>query len=246
MLLHGFTGSAENWRPLVSHLARNFKVITVDLPGHGHTDSPADPMRYEMALVAADLIELTGSLGHDGFNLLGYSMGGRLSLYLAIHYPKHVDKLILESASPGLKSAAEQEARRVFDNNLAQRIEQDGIESFVDFWESIALWESQRKLSVGQAAILRQIRLGNNPVGLANSLRGMGTGQQPSLWGNLNQIVNPTLLLTGQLDLKFCAIAAEILPQLRQGQLHSVPQAGHTVHLEQPSRWLELVQSFLI
>jgi 2-succinyl-6-hydroxy-2,4-cyclohexadiene-1-carboxylate synthase len=246
LLLHGFTGSIENWRPLVPHLAKKFSVITVDLPGHGKTDSPTDFFRYDMSFVAADLVQLMHSLGHAYFHLVGYSMGGRLALYLTIHYPSLVNKLVLESASPGLKNLAEQEARRTFDNQLADRIEQDGIKKFVDFWESISLWESQKQLSPPLKLALRQIRLNNNPAGLANSLRGMGTGQQPSLWSKLKQIESATLLITGQLDHKFCGIAAEMLPTLPNSQHDTVQQAGHTVQLEQPVIWLQLTSDFLI
>lgn len=246
LLLHGFTGSTENWKPLIPHLTQAFKVVTVDLPGHGQTDAPADYVRYGMPTVAKDLVQLMADLGNDRFHLLGYSMGGRLALYLALHYPQQVSRLILESASPGLKTAAEQQQRRAFDTQLAQRIEQEGIEKFVDFWENISLWESQKQLTADQKSRLRQIRLRNNPAGLANSLRGMGTGQQPSLWGKLTSLHTPTLLITGEHDHKFCNIAADMQPHIPTCTHTTIPHAGHTVHLEQPADWLDTVQNFLI
>lgn len=245
LLLHGFTGSVENWQPLIPHLIEQFKVITVDLPGHGKTDAPANHPRYGMAFVADDLVQLMASLGHETFHLLGYSMGGRLALYLTLHYSNVVDKLILESASPGLKTAVEREKRRAFDSQLANRIENDGIEKFVDFWESISLWESQKQLSEERKLTLHQIRLANNPAGLANSLRGMGTGQQPSLWPMLDRLNLPTLLITGELDHKFCSIAADMLPLIPNPQHKIILDAGHTIHHEQPLRWLHAIHNFL-
>lgn len=245
LLLHGFTGCVRNWSPLMPDLAKNHTVVAVDLPGHGQTDSPTDLGFYRIGPVAAELVQIMDNLGHDRFNLLGYSMGGRLALYMAARHPEKVDKLILESASPGLKTSDERNARRTSDYALVNRIHQDGIEMFVDFWESISLWESQKQLSADVRQTLRQIRLANNPLGLANSLRGMGTGQQPSLWAGLSQLTMPTLLITGEHDLKFCAIAADMQSQIPQVTHHTVNHAGHTVHLEQPSSWLTLVNSFL-
>ncbi|MFK7802283.1 MAG: 2-succinyl-6-hydroxy-2,4-cyclohexadiene-1-carboxylate synthase [Anaerolineae bacterium] len=245
LLLHGFTGSTENWWPLIPDLAESFQTITVDLPGHGKTESPTDYLRYAMESVSKDIIQLMESLDHERFNLLGYSMGGRTALYLAVHYPDRINKLILESASPGLKTAAEREGRREFDNKLANRIQEEGIDKFVAFWESISLWESQESLPDNVKTNLRKIRLANNADGLVKSLRGAGTGEQPSVWPHLPKIENPVLLLTGELDHKFCDIAAEMLSKLPNGQHQVVLKAGHTVHLENPNRWLEVIQNFL-
>ncbi len=245
LLLHGFTGCMRNWEPLVPQLAQNYTVVTVDLPGHGQTASPDDLSFYRIGPVAAELVQLMHSLGHDRFDLIGYSMGGRLALYIACRHPEKISRLILESASPGLKTAEERAARRTSDYALVNRIQQDGVEKFVDFWESIPLWESQKQLSAEARQNLRQIRLDNNPAGLANSLRGMGTGQQPSLWSDLSQLTMPTLLITGEHDHKFCAIAADMQSHIPQVDHQTVKNAGHTVHLEQPSSWLALVGAFL-
>lgn len=245
LLLHGFTGCTRNWEPLVPHLAQSHTVIIVDLPGHGQTGPLSDIQSYRMETIAAELVQLMDGLGHAQFDLLGYSMGGRLALYMAVHYPEKINKLVLESASPGLKTAEEREARSAADDTLAERIEREGIESFVNFWESISLWESQKSLSDASKDNLRQIRLSNNPAGLANSLRGMGTGQQPSLWPQLKSMQIPTLLITGEHDSKFCAIAAQMGQLIPNSQHQTIPQAGHTVHLEKPADWGQAVQNFL-
>ena len=246
LLLHGFTGSTRNWEPVIPLLAKSHTVIAVDLPGHGNTQAPADIGYYQMQSVAPKLVDLMAQQGHDQFDLLGYSMGGRLALYLAVYFPKHVSNLILESASPGLKTEQEREARRQSDHALAHRIEKGGIEPFVDFWESISLWESQKKLPAQAKAVLRQIRLDNHPTGLANSLRGMGTGAQPSLWPFLTEMKRPTLLLTGKLDGKFCSIATEMVQLIPSATHTIIDDAGHTIHLEQRRAWLKAVTSFLI
>jgi 2-succinyl-6-hydroxy-2,4-cyclohexadiene-1-carboxylate synthase len=245
LLLHGFTGSAENWSEHVPIFAARFTVVTVDLPGHGLTDAPDDPARYAMAQAAADLIVLLDTMTDQPANLLGYSMGGRLALYTVTVYRQHFQSLILESASPGLRTDAERAERSQHDEALAHRIEQDGIKTFVDYWERISLFESQRHLPMIQQFQLREDRLRNRPTGLANSLRGMGTGVQPSLWDKLSTLNVPALLLVGELDTKFVGIADQMYDLLPDAQMFIVPDAGHTVHLEQPAVFQTTVLNFL-
>ncbi|NHZ71698.1 MAG: 2-succinyl-6-hydroxy-2,4-cyclohexadiene-1-carboxylate synthase [Aquificales bacterium] len=245
LLLHGFTGSAQSWQPLLPALTPYFQVITPDILGHGRSPSPPSPRPYQMTQIAASLITLLDQHTSQPAHLLGYSMGGRLALYLAVHYPKRFHSLILESASPGLKTAVERDERRQRDNTLANRIERDSIEAFIDFWERLPLWASQQQLSKETHARLRQQRLQNNPAGLANSLRGMGTGVQSSLWQNLQNVQLPVLLMTGELDHKFIGIAQEMAPLLPLAQHITIPDAGHTIHLEKPTQYTQNVVSFL-
>lgn len=161
-------------------------------------------------------------------------MGGRLALYLAVHYPSAIESLILESASPGLETHTERLDRQHSDEQLASQIEENGIPAFVAEWERLPLFATQARLL--QPILDRQHtnRLQNNPQGLANSLRGMGTGVQPSLWMHLPTISKPVLLITGELDTKFIAIAQRMNQQIPDVTLVTVPDAGHTTHLEQP------------
>jgi 2-succinyl-6-hydroxy-2,4-cyclohexadiene-1-carboxylate synthase len=245
LLLHGFTGTMENWQPHTAVLAESFRVLAVDLPGHGQTSAPADPARYRMEQVAADLAQFVSDLTGRPANLLGYSMGGRLALYLAIHYPALVRSLILESASPGLDDVAARQVRIRQDEALAGRIEREGIEAFVNYWERVPLFASQSRLPENVRQRLRDQRLRNDPQGLTNSLRGMGTGVQPSLWKQLDDLKMPVLLLAGALDEKFVRIAQQMYDRMADARLEIVPDAGHTVHLEAPSVFQNHVLDFL-
>lgn len=245
LLLHGFTGSRRNWAATAHALAPVCEVMTVDLLGHGQTDAPADPARYGIEASAADLACLLEAVAPGPVNLLGYSMGGRLALYVALAYPHLVNALILESASPGLATAAERAARQQSDDALADRIERDGIAAFVAHWEALPLFATQQTLPAAVRHQLHEQRLANRPHGLANSLRGMGTGVQPSLWDRLSSLTRPTLLLAGALDTKFCAIAQEMGRQIPPATVTLVPDAGHTIHLEQPTVFQQLVAQFI-
>lgn len=245
VMLHGFTGSHANWDDLALRLSATFTVITIDLLGHGKSDAPADPDRYRMEHVAADLAKLFQALVACPVNLLGYSMGGRLALYMARHYPELVRSLVLESASPGLADSHARAERRASDAQLAARIEAEGIPAFVDYWENISLFASQRALPSDVQAALRTQRLDNRSTGLANSLRGMGTGQQPSLWDELALVRQPVLLMAGALDEKFVGIAHRMAARLPHARTLIVPDAGHTVHLEAPQAFLMQVLMFI-
>lgn len=245
LLLHGFTGSAANWRHLVPAFAQSRRVITLDIIGHGRSPSPPDPAAYTMPHAAADILAVLDALEVAQVDLLGYSMGGRLALFTAVHHPDRIRRLILESASPGLPTAAERAARRQRDNDLADWIETNTMPAFVDRWESLPLWASQHTLPPKTSAALRSQRLTNTPTGLANSLRGMGTGAQPSLWPNLAALNIPTLLIAGELDSKFVGINREMAQQIPAAVLQIIADAGHTVHLERPSTYQQTVLTFL-
>lgn len=245
LLLHGFTGSAQNWAAHLPVFSPFFRVVVVDILGHGRSSSPASPDAYKIENVASDLLCLLDELAVSQAHLLGYSMGGRLALYLAVFHPQRWRSLLLESASPGLETAVSRQERSAKDNELADWIEANSIEDFVDRWEQLPLWDSQQQLAAEIRQPLRQQRLQNNPVGLANSLRGMGTGQQPSLWPHLSALQLPILLLAGELDSKFAAINQQMAAQIPNAKLEIIADAGHTIHLERPSAFQQSVLNFL-
>ena len=255
VLLHGFTGSSTNWADLclrpentldtrIGDLCKKRGLIALDMLGHGESDTPADPTRYSIEHCRADILAALETLNIPSGEaiLLGYSMGGRIALYTALS--GFFRALILESASPGLADPGEREQRRQHDNALATRIEREGMEAFVDYWEQIPLFASQRSLPAEKRAALHAQRLNNRAAGLANSLRGVGTGVQPALYERLGGLTLPTLLLAGELDGKFCKLARQMAACIPRASLRIVPGAGHTIHLEQPEAFATLVREF--
>ena len=245
VLLHGFTGSARNWESLCADLAlRDWCIIALDMLGHGKSSAPEDAERYGMEHCQDDILAVLRELGVQAGEavLLGYSMGGRIALYTA--FSRFFRALILESASPGIADAREREQRRSSDDALAASIEQGGIAPFVERWEKLPLFASQSNLPIAQQEALHHQRLHNRAVGLANSLRGVGTGTQPALHAQLSTLDLPVLLIAGELDAKFCSIACQMARDLPHATLHIVAGAGHTVHLEQPAVFVQLVTQF--
>lgn len=246
ILLHGFTGSTESWSEIVAHFGNRFHVIAIDLPGHGCTESPGDISRYRIERVGTDLVNMLDSLCMTPAHWLGYSMGGRLALYITLSFPQAVRSLILESASPGIAGTIGRESRRAQDEALADRIETEGVPAFIDQWERQPLFASQTHLPGEVRADLHNQRLRNSAKGLANSLRGMGSGVQPSFWDQLGAIERSVLLLAGSRDDKFVAINLQMADRIPGAQLHLIPNAGHTIHLEQPQIFSETVLNFLL
>lgn len=241
-MLHGFTGDGASFIENLSPLADTYRLIAPDLLGHGQTASPPDPQRYAMPHAIADIKSLLTQMGIEKCVVLGYSMGGRLALGFALSHPEKVTALILESSSAGLSTPEEREARIRDDEALATRILAGSIEQFVDEWENLPLWNSQ---SATLKTRLRMHRLKNNPLGLANSLRGMGTGAQPYFGNRLAELTMPVLLITGEHDIKFTRIAGELAQTIPHVTIQTLRGAGHAVHLEAREGYIGTIRTFL-
>lgn len=246
LCLHGFTGTLETWAPFIKNWDQHFQVIQVDLIGHGKSDHPAELKCYSMEKVVHDLLMLLDELSVHKVHVLGYSMGGRVALSLAALHPNRIKTLVLESSTPGLKTIEAQRARRNKDEALAQQILVKGIAEFVSDWENTPLFASQKRLATCIQETVRQERLRQNEVGLANSLRGMGTGSQPSWWDELAHMDMPVFLITGELDLKFCSIAANMSKTLPNAETVVVKDAGHAIHVEKPKLFGKIVIDWLL
>ncbi|WP_249871150.1 2-succinyl-6-hydroxy-2,4-cyclohexadiene-1-carboxylate synthase [Oceanobacillus saliphilus] len=242
VMLHGFTGSSAAWKPFVDSWGSGYQLITVDLPGHGKTRTPSP---RSMADCCKDLFELFQSIDLGPFHLLGYSMGGRTALSYAILFQDSLRSLILESSSPGIADEEARKSRKENDEKLAERIEQCGISSFVDFWQDIPLFDSQKRLSADVQGSLRAERLSQSAEGLAQSLRMMGTGNQLSLWDRLHDFKKPVLLIAGELDEKFVAINKKMQKKLISCNLIICEDAGHAIHVEKPNTFGKMVKAFI-
>ncbi|HDX9591243.1 TPA: 2-succinyl-6-hydroxy-2,4-cyclohexadiene-1-carboxylate synthase [Bacillus pseudomycoides] len=245
LVLHGFTGSMETWRSFVPAWSEQFQVILVDLIGHGETENSEEVQHYYIETVAAHLIAVLDHLQIEKVHLLGYSMGGRLALTLACLYPKRISSLLLENCTAGLITEEERKERRQKDEQLADKIERDGVAAFVEKWENIPLFATQKKLPLHVQARVREERLANHPKGLANSLRGMGTGAQPSWWNELEHLQMPVLLISGEYDEKFFHILTKMKNQIPHAEFVQIISAGHAIHVEQPQKFDTIVRGFL-
>lgn len=245
VVLHGFTGAAVGWAALAGALAERFTTIAIDIVGHGESDAPQAVDRYRMRRCVDDLVAMLRGLGHQRATWLGYSMGARTAMQVAAWRADAVAALVLEGATPGMRTAEQRAARVASDEALAGRIEREGVEPFVDYWEALPLFATQREMPAEVQRAVRAGRLANSATGLANSLRGMGTGAQDALHDRLAEMRVPALLVTGARDERFTALAAEMAQTLPDATIASIDGAGHAAHIERPERFSTIVSEFL-
>ena len=232
VLLHGFTQTSRSWNRYIDFIDPQQSIIRVDAPGHGGSST-----------VAADLTTTAQMVVEQcGFgDYIGYSMGARLALHIALLRPENIRRLVLVSSSPGLQSPNERLTRVNSDEKLAREIAEIGVATFVEKWLSGPLFAG---LTSTPADI--QDRLRNSSDGLASSLRLCGTGAQQSLWDRLPELKMPVLLIVGERDQKFLQIGHEMKSRIgMSAELVVIENAGHSLHLEQTEDFQVAVDKFL-
>lgn len=240
--LHGFLGQRQDWLPIAEALSPQFFCILPDLPGHGENPSPSTPLSFD--LLNEGLLALFDALALSHVHLVGYSMGGRAALSFAVHHPARVASLTLESASPGLTTPAERRTRAEEDARRAEAILTGGIEPFVEHWYTLPLFRSLENHPHARAQIIAR-RKQNNPAGVAQAVRDLSPGRQPSVWDQLPRLEMPVLLLAGALDGKYVSVSEQMAARVPHARLVIVPDAGHTVHLEQPVQFISKLENFI-
>lgn len=231
VLIHGFTQTRSSWDRLRRDLGGDIETIAVDAPGHGESAAARLDLDGGASAIAA-----AGGRG----TYVGYSMGGRFALHAAFAHPQLVERLVLISATAGIDDADDRATRRRSDETLAATIEQDGVPAFLDRWLALPLFATLPAEAAGRAA-----RESNTAPGLASSLRLAGTGTQQPLWDRLGELTMPVLLVAGALDGKFLATAERMAALIPHADLQVVERAGHTVHLEQPDAFAEMLLDWL-
>lgn len=233
VLLHGFTHTGSSWAPVIRRLGERYSAIAPDIRGH------ASASTREPVTLPGVIEDLTALVPDGQFALVGYSMGGRIALHVALALSGRVQRLILVGASPGIADALERRARLETDERLADWIAgESSVESVARRWESTEVLAGQ---PANVAARAHRDRLRNTPGGLARALRGLGTGALPSVWERLGELGMPVVLVAGERDQKFTATARRMAAAIRNARVVIVPGAGHAVHLEAPKRIAELI-----
>jgi 2-succinyl-6-hydroxy-2,4-cyclohexadiene-1-carboxylate synthase len=245
MLLHGYTGTGRSMAGLARAFQYDFDTIAPDLPGHDRSAERSAGHPYDFDACVDDLVATLAATGHDSAHWLGYSMGARLALACAVRYPSRVTSLVLLAGRAGIADPGERAARRRADEALAARIEERGVEAFVDEWLAQPLFVTLQRLGPGFMARERAARLANDARGLASSLRALGPAAQPPLFNALPRVTVPVLLVAGALDVRFVAAAHELARSLPRAEVCVIPDAGHAAHLEQPEAFQRAVHEFL-
>lgn len=232
VLVHGFSQNRNCWGAVASDLARDHEVVRVDAPGHGKSSGFYAGLRTGARLIA----DQGGAATY-----LGYSMGARFVLHLALANPELVRGLVLVGGTPGIDDPEERAARKRQDEAMADRLERDGLDSFLEAWLAQPLFSG-----LSDEMQFRDERRENTVDGLTESLRQAGTGSQDPLIGKLSRLSMPVLVVAGGEDAKFRAEGERMVAAIGPSATAAwIAGAGHAAHLEQPAAFLSVVRPWL-
>ena len=241
LALHGFTGCGEDFAKFSPLCGSAHAWICPNLPGHG----PAPSLDCSPEATVELIDQHAAKLSTSPNILLGYSMGARAALLHAVDHPTHWDALILISVNPGIEDESERSTRAASDAALSQRIIRDGLPAFLNYWQQTPMIRSQQQIRADWLASMQHNRLQQSAEGLAANLEQFGPAACPNLWPQLDQLHCPILLISGEHDAKYCAIAERMQHTLPQAQWIKIPQAGHMPHLEAPVATATAIRNFL-
>ena len=236
--LHGFSESGTTWDGI--HVD-GYRMIRIDLIGHGTSSRPTEVGAYTMSQMLLDIHRIVYALAGESYALLGYSMGARIALLYALQYPLEVTKLILESGSVGIEGTVERSERREADMALGKRIREQTIEWFAETWAKLDIFKSQYTLPNAVQNRIQHRRLQNSPHALAFTLEGSGQGVMPYVGHRLQELTMPICYISGELDTKYTEIGKQYFAHTH----HVVLGAGHNVHVEKPCQYMCIVKEFL-
>lgn len=241
VFLHGFLGSKKDFYKLLNDFPKQYLVL--DLLGFGENrTSNVKPEAFDQLNQIRELNQIFVHFKLRQINLVGYSMGGRIAIAYALHYPDKLQNLVLESTTAGICDVEQRKTRQRHDQQLAKKMLNNGMESFVDQWEKLPLFASQKNQDPDKFFFMHQQRVQQNPRNAANSLIKMGTGQQPNYWGQLDQLQNlAVLIVVGSEDAKFVDIGKRMQQRISHSQLKVITGVGHNIHFERPDIFKNLL-----
>ena len=246
LALHGFTGCGDDFLGFSDKCTLISDWYCPNLPGHRDgIKSSTNIIKCDPASTLLFLQNYIKNISPSPKLLLGYSMGARAALHLALDSPNDWRALILISPSAGIKEEHDRKIRREEDHKLANRIEIEGTSGFIKHWKEIPLIKSQKNIRADWLKCMNEGRKQHSSLGLATSLREFGQGNCPYLLDKLNTLKMPVLILTGMNDTKYCKIASQICERLTHAEHVNINNSGHMPHLERPDESSKIIDQFV-
>ncbi|PKD44938.1 2-succinyl-6-hydroxy-2,4-cyclohexadiene-1-carboxylate synthase [Rhodohalobacter barkolensis] len=241
ILFHGFMGSGKVFEPLVDRLKSFCNPITIDLAGHGNTETPANTELFHADRQVAQLKSILDRLSFDRLFAFGYSMGGRLLFQLITTFPELFDGAILESTHCGLSSDKEKKQRITVDELRAESI-LNNFDQFLKEWINLPLFKHTPDTA---RKAYQTIMENQKPECMAASLRGFGSGTMPTVCDKLQDVQFPLYLIAGEYDQKYVDRMASIAKLCNDSTFQIVEKAGHRIHTDQPDTWIQILKNFI-
>jgi len=245
LLVHGFTGSKEDFSDHVVPLAAaGWHVVAPDLRGHGQSDKPGGEGDYTLDLFAADVLALADRLGWVRFSLVGHSMGGMVAQVVALGAPERLEALVLMDTGHGPVQVDPELAR-----GAAQLVRSGGIGALADVLgaagsphETPAAARIRRLRPDLVAEWDRRLRSTSGAMYAAMALTMLA---QDDRLERLRHLSVPTMVLVGEQDGPFLADSRRMAEAIPGARLEVVPDAGHSPQRENAAAWRTAIVSFL-
>ncbi|MCC5906693.1 MAG: 2-succinyl-6-hydroxy-2,4-cyclohexadiene-1-carboxylate synthase [Balneolaceae bacterium] len=241
LMFHGFMGSREVFKPLIDDLAGFCNPMTIDLIGHGKTETPDNPELFHAERQVQQLKSVLDRLQFKPLYLFGYSMGGRVAFQLIARHPGLFAGAIIESSHCGISSKTDRMNRIEADKQRAIQIE-NNFTDFLQKWQQLPLFahtpfESRQRYD--------EIMKTQKPELMSASLKGFGAGVMPNVCQKVYSSRLPLQLIAGSQDKKYAEIMEQISVNHTNAKLAVVKNAGHRVHTDSPEEWIRIVRDFI-
>lgn len=239
---HGFSESGNTWDGIE---IPGYAMYRLDFIGHGQSDKPLDTQIYQLPQLLRQLhIVIQAAVGAS-YSLMGYSMGARIALLYALQYQHDIEALILESGSVGIQDPSARKLRFLQDEALAKKIVRNGRAWFRDTWSALPIFKTQQTLPLSVQDSIRRRRFHNEPYALHHTLMGSGQGCMPYVGHRLDEIMCPSLYISGALDKKYSLLGEDVFKKARSFSTAVIQNVGHNTHLERPREFERIVAQFL-
>ena len=238
VLIHGYPFNRSMWAEQVSALADSYRVVTLDLRGHGESESSTGAST--MKLMAQDVAALMDELQIDRAVIGGLSMGGYVTLAFYQLFAERVEKLLLADT----RAQADTEEAKATRGDQVQQIQADGMTGIVNgMLPKLLSPETVSK----QPEIVKRVRdmmMHTSPEGAIGALRGMAEREDQT--ERLSQINVPTLIVVGKEDpITPVADSQKMHERIAGSQLVVIENASHVSNIEQPEQFNRALKDFL-
>ncbi len=240
VFIHGFLGNHLDWSAVIDALSQQWFCLSIDLPGHGERGDSllSNSGESELNLLFDSII----STIDKPFNLLGYSLGGRIAMLLAHQHPGYILSLSLESSHPGLLTQHEKQNRIQADKKWASLFLTQPLNLVLREWYQQPVFNCHNNRKLQQ---LVESHLGQSGAQLSKALTDYSLGIQKPYWDFLSQWNKPLLYISGKYDGKFCSIGADIKNINPYTQHITLEQSAHNCHDDQPQAFIDTLSRFL-
>lgn len=242
IFIHGTFGQGSDWKLVRGHLHHilDCSSSVLDLPGHG-----ARPLQTTQDIFEQLVHAVRDELKQPSI-MVGYSLGGRVALHAALRTESTVSMrgLIVEGANPGIDDVSQRSERARLDAQRAEEIERDGLTAFLDRWYRLPLFGFEEDDEAARMKLVNKRAAHQDPSSIARILREASPGRVPSLWPVLSKLSLPLAFIHGSKDKRYADIGERLRVTCPHARVHSIANAGHNAHDENPEAFAEIVAAF--